>query len=1215
VPDQPLRLLAPTTVRIGRATPRAGSWLTGAPRQVEGARERLGFGQPTHLDFPTSASFYTSERNLMPAQLWRLYRTTPDVRACVDSITRRIATWDWTVRPTVDPRDRARYDHLAKRCAEATAWLQRPNVNGETWQEVLTRTAIDLLVYDAGVLELNIERGELLELVPWLGSEWFPVYDEKNVLQGYRQEKEDGAAYPTGTTLGTVTVPPERLVYFSLFRNNREPLGVPLLDTLVNECITVLLASEHAMLALDADEIPPGLLVIGGVAGAAAERARADLQQMRGKDQRVRVISSPQPGGIKAEWLELRHSVKDVQLLEVVDQMRRAIWRVFGVMPVELGVGDSTPRALAEVQVDVSSSHLIAPILELLQARINTQVLPLLLGADAADCAFAFDRAQPLTPEQRLALARAQDSQVRRGIITVNEARTTLGLLPVDGGDVPVMDTNEGPRPLTQVVQGAPPAGGGGVDGGQPPSGGSAGDQQGAVELALADLSDKTQQLLRDKASTHNATVEERGLAEWRRTTARTLAVVYDRGIGAYNTNPESVRPVVTSAHQWAVARVNGWLHALLTDEFKRAPYDTDLLPSQHPHSTKGEQARAVVARVPDLPRAPLDTAWGWEAGAQAEVLGDPPSWQRYARAHLWRDPQRAGQPSGYRFPVARMVDGELQLVFRGAAAVVGALQRTGKHESLEGVSLSDQRAVYQRVRAIYEAFGQEPPTIDRLEAAQRSPACRQPGEATSDCVARKVPELVAEGYPQRQAVAIAASLCEQLCGEQRVAERYGHIDFTPPKGVVAELRKGLEWHEEGHSGDGLRPATVAWARRMANGADISPDKVRRMRAWLARHAVDKEAEGFRPGEEGYPSAGRVAWALWGGDPAVPWSGKLVGQLDAADEEAGIKREGQPAHPHSCTHDHAPAPAELAMALERLYGRAASWLPSDWPDADRFDGYRTIDLQALAEVVEDYGRAVTGLYRDASVELQAILLRAYGGDRVLDPAEAQRAQVQMLDRLDQLAGDWSVRTRPFYQRAAQLAVDSADTITGQPVDVRWRAGADAYHGQAMAYLTQPSGLVGTLQAQVRRLVSAATLGTRDRIDDLDPEDGPRRTTQTLAAELGAQAVRIDNWSGRLVGLANAQLVEALNSTVTPGPDGRPAEWMAEWVNAGGRSCDTCIEQGAQPIRTLAEIGIRPGEDTLCVGRCRCVLVFWTRTEVDGGQAVRLSALAPGGPDA
>ena len=42
------------------------------------------------------------------------------------------------------------------------------------------------------------------------------------------------------------------------------------------------------------------------------------------------------------------------------------------------------------------------------------------------------------------------------------------------------------------------------------------------------------------------------------------------------------------------------------------------------------------------------------------------------------------------------------------------------------------------------------------------------------------------------------------------------------PAGVVAELERGLRWHESGRSGDGLKPETVAWARRLANGERIS---------------------------------------------------------------------------------------------------------------------------------------------------------------------------------------------------------------------------------------------------------------------------------------------------------------------------------------------------------------------------------------------------------
>ena len=105
-------------------------------------------------------------------------------------------------------------------------------------------------------------------------------------------------------------------------------------------------------------------------------------------------------------------------------------------------------------------------------------------------------------------------------------------------------------------------------------------------------------------------------------------------------------------------------------------------------------------------------------------------------------------------------------------------------------------------------------------------------------------------------------------------------VDMSVPQGVRDEMARGLKWHEEGLSGDGLTTATVTWARRMVNGDPISKDKAIKMRAWLKRHEVDKEGEGFSPGEDGFPSPGRVAWALWGGDPGVAFSNKLVAQIE-----------------------------------------------------------------------------------------------------------------------------------------------------------------------------------------------------------------------------------------------------------------------------------------------------------------------------------------------
>ena len=88
-------------------------------------------------------------------------------------------------------------------------------------------------------------------------------------------------------------------------------------------------------------------------------------------------------------------------------------------------------------------------------------------------------------------------------------------------------------------------------------------------------------------------------------------------------------------------------------------------------------------------------------------------------------------------------------------------------------------------------------------------------------------------------------------------------IDTTPTEGMVDEAERGLEWRKE--FGRGGTEVGVARARDIINGRDLSLNTVKRMYSFFARHEVDKQAEGFSPGEEGYPSAGRIAWALWEG--------------------------------------------------------------------------------------------------------------------------------------------------------------------------------------------------------------------------------------------------------------------------------------------------------------------------------------------------------------
>ena len=105
-------------------------------------------------------------------------------------------------------------------------------------------------------------------------------------------------------------------------------------------------------------------------------------------------------------------------------------------------------------------------------------------------------------------------------------------------------------------------------------------------------------------------------------------------------------------------------------------------------------------------------------------------------------------------------------------------------------------------------------------------------------------------------------------------------VDTTPTNQMAEEARQGLALRKEFNRGGTM--VGVARAVQLTNQERLSPNTVRRMKSYFARHEVDKQAEGFRKGEEGYPSAGLIAWKLWGGDAGQRWASRKVEQLDEA---------------------------------------------------------------------------------------------------------------------------------------------------------------------------------------------------------------------------------------------------------------------------------------------------------------------------------------------
>lgn len=94
---------------------------------------------------------------------------------------------------------------------------------------------------------------------------------------------------------------------------------------------------------------------------------------------------------------------------------------------------------------------------------------------------------------------------------------------------------------------------------------------------------------------------------------------------------------------------------------------------------------------------------------------------------------------------------------------------------------------------------------------------------------------------------------------------------FKPPAGVSAAAKRALGWIRDGKAGSGFTSVGRYRAEQLASGIEVSMSTIQRMRNYFGRHEVDKQAEGFNSGEEGYPSPGRVAWDAWGGDAGASW--------------------------------------------------------------------------------------------------------------------------------------------------------------------------------------------------------------------------------------------------------------------------------------------------------------------------------------------------------
>ena len=174
-------------------------------------------------------------------------------------------------------------------------------------------------------------------------------------------------------------------------------------------------------------------------------------------------------------------------------------------------------------------------------------------------------------------------------------------------------------------------------------------------------------------------------------------------------------------------------------------------------------------------------------------------------------------------------------------------------------------------------------------------------------------------------------------------------VDLMPTDGMREEAQRYRDWKAEGKAGGTEVAATRAG--QILSGDELSAETVITMAAWFARHEVDKQGEGFSPGEDGYPSAGRVAWAAWGGDAGQGWANSKADRIKAIQDRSAVELER-------------PYPNEHAARLK---------------DPDQYDSLRRVNDEGGSGIDFIYG------IKGGESEIQAIRFRS----SQYSPAEAR----------------------------------------------------------------------------------------------------------------------------------------------------------------------------------------------------------------------------------
>lgn len=411
----------------------------------------------------------------------RLYRAWADqnewIRAAINHRKFQVSSAPWDIVPLDD--DKA-FDPTTQ--LDMINLLSHPNPATDGFRTFIEKVVEDIMVLDAGCVEVvrtmrgipaqlwNVDGANIRVSQTWMGDPTDPRY----------------FWYPNGH-FGAGLMD-EDLMYMMQNPSSHRVLGLSPLETL-RETIDAEIQSSKYNKGQVMQAPPQGIIDLGE--DATVENVDQFEQYWRAEVAGIKTTAVI--GGTKnAKFLNFGRSQRDMQFLQWQSYLIRKIAAVFGISPQDLGILFDVNRANSETQSDLSEDRGLRPLISLIEAYINREVIGtfqrqrakqmyyhgeidmpqmrqaialsyldartatrLKLFKDMPDANLTNLRFRFKIPSGRNTAARAAAHKLELAGIpwdTINRVRDEELLDPVDGGDEIVVMTPMGPVRLSSII-------------------------------------------------------------------------------------------------------------------------------------------------------------------------------------------------------------------------------------------------------------------------------------------------------------------------------------------------------------------------------------------------------------------------------------------------------------------------------------------------------------------------------------------------------------------------------------------------------------------------------------------------------------------------------------------------------------------------------------------------------------------------------------------